>query len=121
MDTAHGTPSQPAGRLTAEPTSFVGRHHEVAEIKRLLSDTRLVTLTGTGGSGKTRLARRVAGELRRAFADGVRQVDLAEVTDPGLVEYAVVEALGIQSGATLPARRQLAEFLADRELLLVLD
>src|SRR6266567_3871730 len=97
MDSGHGIPSQPTGRLVAESTSFVGRRHAVAEVKRLVTGNRLVTVTGAGGTGKTRLAVRVAGELRRAFADGVRQVDLAEVTDGSLVEYAVVQTLAVQA------------------------
>jgi predicted ATPase/DNA-binding CsgD family transcriptional regulator len=120
MDTGHGIPSQPTGRLLAESTSFVGRRQEVAEVKRLLSGNRLVTVTGAGGTGKTRVAVRVASEQRRAFADGVRQVDLAEVTDGSLVEYAVVQTLAIPP-VDVSARRLLADHLADRELLLVLD
>ena len=76
--------SRPSARwrtrgLPAEVTSFVGRRREVADVKRLLSGSRLVTLTGVGGVGKTRLAYRVAAELRRAFPDGVWPVDLAEL------------------------------------------
>jgi len=121
MDSRHGVPRRPTGHLVAELTSFVGRQREVAQVKRLLSGNRLVTLTGAGGTGKTRVAVRVAGELRRVFADGVRQVDLAELTDGSLVGYAVAQALSVLSAAQVPTPQLLAEHLADRELLLVLD
>ena len=67
------------GNLPAELTSFVGRRHELAEVKRLLADSRLVTLTGIGGVGKTRLALRAAAELRRGFRDGAWLVQLGDV------------------------------------------
>jgi predicted ATPase/DNA-binding NarL/FixJ family response regulator len=121
MDTGHDIANRPAGRLAAESTSFVGRQSEIAEVRRLIGSSRLVTLTGAGGTGKTRLALRVAGELRQMFADGVRQVDLAELTDGSLVEYAVVRALAIPASAGVTASRLIADHLADRELLLVLD
>src|SRR5205823_1979980 len=121
MDSRHGVPRRLTGHLVAELTSFVGRQREVAQVKRLLSGNRLVTLTGAGGTGKTRVAVRVAGELRRVFADGVRQVDLAELTDGSLVGYAVAQALSVLSAAQVPTPQLLAEHLADRELLLVLD
>jgi hypothetical protein len=79
------TESMSGGNLPTELTSFVGRRKESAEVRRLLSDARLVTLTGVGGSGKTRLALRVAGELRRAFPDGVWFVDLTALRAPELV------------------------------------
>src|SRR5689334_22952898 len=83
------------GRLPAEVTTFVDRHREVAEVKRLLTKTRLVTLTGVGGTGKTRLAIRVAAELRRGYADGVWHVNLAEVVDGTVLDYAVAQALDV--------------------------
>src|SRR4051812_9445617 len=81
--------------LPAQLTSFVGRRHEVNEVRRRLSDARLVTLTGTGGVGKTRLALTVAAGVRRGFVDGVRFVDLTPLTDEALLGYAVADALGI--------------------------
>jgi predicted ATPase/DNA-binding CsgD family transcriptional regulator len=108
-----------AGNLPAELTSFVGRRRELKEAKRLLSMARLVTLTGTGGVGKTRLALRVEAGVRRAFADGVWLVELAEVRDPRLLPSTVATALGLRDSADPAAG--LAEFLADRQLLLVLD
>src|SRR5215467_317140 len=93
------------GNLPAELTSFVGRRGELAEVKRLLADSRLVTLTGIGGVGKTRLALRAAVGLRRAFRDGVWLVQLDQVRDEGLVAQAVAGALGLQdrAGYTLAA------------------
>src|SRR3954466_16115553 len=82
--------------LPAEMTSFVGRRQEMAEVKRLLSGARLVTLAGVGGVGKTRLAVRVAADLRRAFNDGVWLVELADLERPELLATVVVEALGFR-------------------------
>ena len=84
---------QGRGNLPAEVSSFVDRRRELAEAKRLLSTNRLLTLTGVGGVGKTRLALRVAGDLRRALADGVWLVELAELRDARLVVDAVAAAL----------------------------
>src|SRR5207248_165118 len=105
----HGVARRPTGHLVAEVTSVVGRQREVAQVKRLLSGNRLVTLTGAGGTGKTRVAVRVAGELRRVFADGVRQVDLAELTDGSLVGYAVAQALSFLSAAQVPTPQLFAD------------
>ena len=73
-------------------TSFIGRRREVAEIKRLVTESRLVTLTGVGGSGKSRLAMRVAEELRRSFHDGVAFVDVAALRPPDLVSVQAEDA-----------------------------
>ncbi|NKQ54217.1 LuxR family transcriptional regulator [Amycolatopsis sp. K13G38] len=107
--------------LPAELTSFVGRRNERAEIRRLLADARLVTLTGFGGVGKTRLALRVAQELRRAFTDGVWFVSLAGVNDPDWLPHAVSTALGLQGRSTRTAPGALVEYLRSRETLIVLD
>jgi non-specific serine/threonine protein kinase len=109
------------GNLPAELTSFVGRRAELAEVKRLLAGSRLVTLTGIGGVGKTRLALRAAAELRRAFRDGVWLVQLDQVRDPALVAQAVAGALGLQERAGYAPAEALADYLAGRQLLLVLD
>jgi predicted ATPase/DNA-binding CsgD family transcriptional regulator len=108
------------GVLPAESTSFVGRRSELAEMKRLLGVARLVTLTGTGGVGKTRLATRAGTELRRVFHDGVRWVQLGELQDPELLPQTVAAALGIRDEAAEPVDR-LAQFLVDKQLLLVMD
>jgi predicted ATPase/DNA-binding CsgD family transcriptional regulator len=99
----------------------VGRRHDLAEVERLLKVARLVTLTGAGGVGKSRLAVRVASRRQRAFRHGTWLVELAGVRDPRLVAHAVAEALpiGEQTGRALPAI--LADFLRDRHLLLILD
>ncbi|GAB3958897.1 LuxR family transcriptional regulator [Actinoallomurus acanthiterrae] len=110
-----------APRLPAEVTSFVGRRHEVAEVKRLLSVSRLVTLTGVGGVGKTRLASRVGAMLRRAFADGVWLVELADLNNPDLLVPAVCEALRIRDHSARPALEVLIDHLRDAQALVILD
>jgi hypothetical protein len=110
-----------AGNLPAELTSFVGRRGELAEVRRRLAGWRLVTLTGVGGVGKTRLALRAAAGLRRAFRDGVWLVQLDQLRDPVLVAQAVAGALGLQDRAGYAPAVSLAEYLAGRQLLLVLD
>ncbi len=85
-----------AGNLPHELTSFVGRRREVVEVRSLLSVSRLVTLTGIGGVGKTRLALRVAADSARAFEDGVWLVELGEVYEPGAVVDAALSALGLR-------------------------
>jgi predicted ATPase/DNA-binding CsgD family transcriptional regulator len=109
------------GNLPQELTSFVGRRHEVAEAKRVLSTSRLVTLTGVGGVGKTRLALRVAAQVRRAFGDGVWLVELGQLQDSRLVVHAVAAALGLREQSGDPPLVRLTEYLAARRLLLVLD
>ena len=109
------------GNLPAELTSFVGRRGELAEVRRLLAKSHLVTLTGVGGVGKTRLALRAAAELRRAFRDGVWLVQLDLLRDEALVAQAVTGALGLQDRAGFSPEAALADYLAGRQLLLVLD
>ncbi|MEU4220177.1 AAA family ATPase, partial [Actinoplanes sp. NPDC026623] len=109
------------GNLPAEVTSFVGRRHEMTGVRRMLSTSRLVTLTGAGGVGKTRLAQRVGREMRRAFTDGVWLVELAELRDPDLVAVTVAEALGVREESVSPDAPGLATFLAGRQALLILD
>jgi predicted ATPase/DNA-binding CsgD family transcriptional regulator len=114
-------PGRPVGNLPSPLTSFVGRRHELAEIRRRLGRSRLVTLTGAGGVGKTRLAMEVARESRRGFADGAWFADLAPVSTGAQVAQAVATALGVLDRSVRPAEEQLADHLADRELLVVLD
>jgi non-specific serine/threonine protein kinase len=109
------------GNLPVDLTSFIGRKHDVADVKRLLSVARLVTLTGVGGVGKTRLALRTAGELRRAFTDGVWLVELAQVRDAELVVHTVLEALGVHDDTGRGRTVVLTEYLRDRQLMIVLD
>ncbi|MEU8899125.1 LuxR C-terminal-related transcriptional regulator [Nocardia sp. NPDC048505] len=108
------------GNLPAEVTSFVGRGGEVAAAKALLSSTRLLTLTGPGGVGKTRLSRRVGAEVRRAFPDGVWLVEVAHVHDGELVGLSVATTLGLRDDTSAPLTG-LIEFLAGKSLLLILD
>jgi len=110
-----------AGNLPAEMTSFIGRHREVAELKRLLQTSRLVTVTGVGGAGKTRLALTVAGQVRRVFADGVWFGDLGALNDPDLVADQVGIALGLRDHSGRIPVDALGDYLADKQLLLVLD
>ena len=107
--------------LPTELTSFVGRRGEVAEVKRLLAHSRLVTLTGVGGIGKTRLALRTAAGLARAYNDGVWLVQLDQLRDEALVAQAVAGVLGLGSRTGFSPTTALAGYVADRELLLVLD
>lgn len=107
--------------LPAEPTSFVGRRLELHEAKRLLTTTRLLTLTGSGGVGKTRLAMSAAAEVARGFRDGVCFVPLAPIQDPLLVPQAIFAALGAQDRSSEWSLITLTNLLADKRLLLVLD
>ena len=109
------------GNLPAELTSFVGRRGELAEVRRLLAGSRLVTLTGVGGVGKTRLALRAAAGLRRAFRDGVWLVRLDQLREEALVAQAIAGVLGLQDRAGFSPEAALAGYLAGRQLLLVLD
>jgi len=111
----------PPTSLPAPLTSFVGREREVSELRRLLGGARLVTLTGAGGVGKTRLALAIAEELDEGFADGVAFVDLAPISHPEAVASAVARTLGIRDEGDLPLVERLANALRHREVLLVLD
>ncbi len=102
-------------------TSFVGRVREQVEVRRLLHAARLLTLTGAGGCGKTRLALAVAGEVGADYPDGVWLVELAELADPSLVPQAVAEALGLREEPGQPILVTLTTYLTPTRLLLVLD
>ncbi|ONH61603.1 hypothetical protein CcI49_05130 [Frankia sp. CcI49] len=109
-------------RLSTERTSFVGRRAERTELRELLGEFRLVTVTGVGGVGKTRLAMRVAAETRRAYPDGVCVVELARLRDPRLVAHTVAAAFGCQPrGSAEPSAVALGAYLEARDALLVLD
>src|SRR5438067_7247561 len=107
--------------LPAQLTSFVGRDEEIGEIRRLLGRTRLLTLTGPGGTGKTRLALQVAEEVLTEYGDGVFFVDLTAVSDPALVPSAIAKALGIPEVPGRSIVDAVMDHLRDRELLLVVD
>ncbi|RYE39502.1 MAG: protein kinase, partial [Hyphomicrobiales bacterium] len=109
------------GRLPLELTSFIGRRHELTKAKNLLAGSRLVTLTGIGGVGKTRLALRVASAVQRDYDDGVRLVELGELRDESSLVDAVAGAVGVRDHSAKPLRDVLVEHLAPRELLMVLD
>jgi predicted ATPase/class 3 adenylate cyclase len=109
--------------LPAELTSFVGRQQEVGAIRGLLGrpDVRLLTLSGPGGSGKTRLAAKVAGELAASFPAGVVFVGLAPVNDPALVVPTIAQVVGARGTPGQSLLESLTEYVGDRRLLLVLD
>jgi predicted ATPase/Tfp pilus assembly protein PilF len=111
----------PPNNLPHQLTSLVGREQELEEMKRLLSATRLLTLSGPGGCGKTRLALQVASELAGQFAEGVFFVALAEINDPALVPSIVAQTIGIREEPTRPVRESLKEYLQERQVLLLLD
>jgi predicted ATPase/DNA-binding CsgD family transcriptional regulator len=107
--------------IPAELNSFVGRRREVSDVRRLLGSTRLLTLTGVGGVGKTRLGLQVATKVRRQFADGAWLVELAGLQDAMLLPQAVSEAVGFVDQSARDPVEGLAGFLAQRQLLLMMD
>jgi predicted ATPase/class 3 adenylate cyclase/DNA-binding CsgD family transcriptional regulator len=109
------------GNLPVPATALVGRVHEVADIARAVRTNRLVTLTGVGGVGKTRLALEVGAELTDRFPDGVWLVELATVTDAASVADAIATAFGITPHAGASVTETIADALAGRELLMLLD
>jgi predicted ATPase/class 3 adenylate cyclase/DNA-binding CsgD family transcriptional regulator len=102
-------------------TSFVGRGAQMADLEKLLVDNRLVTLTGAGGAGKTRLAVEIAARIAAEFGDGVWYVDLAPITDPDLVLVAVARAFGLPDQPGRSTLDTLLRFVRDRQMLVVLD
>ena len=107
--------------LPSQPSTFIGRNREIAEGQRLLERSHLVTLTGPGGTGKTRLSLRIAEESAEDFADGTWFVPLAPISDPELVPSTIAHSLGLQvSGTELPLTRVL-DFVKSKRILLVLD
>ena len=109
--------------LPAQPTPLIGREHEVAAVVQLVrrEDVRLVTLTGPGGTGKTRLGLQIALELGEVFAGGVFFVSLSTINDPLLVIPTIAQALGIRDRAGQPLLARLAEMLQPKQVLLLLD
>src|SRR2546430_912190 len=107
--------------LPAQATSFVGRSGELREMGALLAQARLVTLTGAGGVGKTRLAIQAASGLLKEWGDGIWLAELAALTDPELVASAVAAAVGVEEAPDRPVLDTLVEVLHARDLLLVLD
>lgn len=109
------------GNLPLELSSFVGRPREIAEVERLLRNTRLLTLTGPGGSGKTRLALAVGSGSGDDYEDGVWLMELAPLSDPELVPQAVASVLGVREEPGTALLDSLRAHLKAREILLVLD
>ena len=120
-DESSARPRVAAAPLPAPATQLIGRERECAEVAAALAASRLVTLTGVGGTGKTRLALQVASNLAGHFADGVAFIDLAPVRDPALLATTVARALGLAPVSAEAAEAHLAEALQDCELLLVVD
>jgi predicted ATPase/class 3 adenylate cyclase/DNA-binding NarL/FixJ family response regulator len=108
-------------RLPAQLTSFVGRDVELTQLAELLAQNRVVTLTGAGGVGKTRLAVQVAAAMAGEFSDGVWYVDLAPITDPELVPLTVARVLGLPDQPGRSTMDSLLRFVRDRQMLVVLD
>ena len=120
VDAVIARPPSARGNLPAQFTSFVGRERELGALLDLVKSNRLVTITGSGGTGKTRLALRVADELQQDFQQGAWFCDLAPVADPDLVVDAVAEALGMKRPTT-DLLQSLRQQLRDQTVLLVLD
>jgi predicted ATPase/class 3 adenylate cyclase/DNA-binding CsgD family transcriptional regulator len=110
-----------AANLPVQLTSFVGHDAELTQLRELLAQNRVVTLTGAGGVGKTRLAIQVAAQLAGEFGDGVWYVDLAPITDPELVAVTVARALGLPDQPGRSTMDTLLRFVRDRQMLVVLD
>ncbi|MEV3932827.1 AAA family ATPase [Streptomyces sp. NPDC049944] len=109
------------GNLPAELNDFVGRDEELAAFRSLLGKSRLVTVAGVAGVGKTRFATRVAALMEKRYCDGVWLAELSVVHDPELLEHAIVDALGLTDHTGRPPRAVLVEHCAERRLLLVID
>jgi hypothetical protein len=107
--------------LPQQATSFIGREQALAELQRLLARTRLLTVTGSGGCGKTRLCLQIAADSLERFADGVWMVELAPLSDPDRVPQAVAMVLGLKQESGTTIIQTLTEYLRDKRLLLLLD
>lgn len=114
-------PAEVRHNLPLQLTSFVGRDVELEDLRRAVHRSRMLTLTGAGGTGKTRLAVRIAGELVRGFRHGAWFVDLAGVRDAEGVAIAAADVLGVRKARGRPAQASIAAWLARKQLLLVLD
>src|SRR5438876_1041116 len=113
--------------LPFQLTSFIGREQEISEVSALLSTSRLVTLTGAGGCGKTRLALQVSREIAQdlasepLYSDGIWFIEFAALSDDALVPNRVAAVLGVQAQAGQPMTAVLIEYLRTKHLLLLLD
>ena len=113
--------SRPRVNLPIQASSFVGRERELDELKDMLAESRLLTLTGPGGCGKTRLALQAATHLAEDFDDGVGFVELASLSRPEVIAESVARAVDVRWGAGLSPAEALLDHLAPREMLLLLD
>jgi predicted ATPase len=116
-----GSSSRVPNNLPAQLTSFVGRRDEMEEVGRLLGTARLVTLTGAGGCGKSRLSFQVARNLLESYPDGAWLVELAPLSDPGLVPQRVAAVLGVREESGRPPVETLRDWIGSRALLVLLD
>ena len=116
-----GSRVRPSGNLPAALGSFIGREREIAEVKQLLSSNRLVTLTGAGGSGKTRLALKVAQELSGEFENGVWLAELSSLSESALVPQTIASTLNIGEQPGRLLMDSLVDYLSQRQSLLVMD
>jgi hypothetical protein len=107
--------------LPIQLTSFIGRENEIAEVKQELEAHRLVTLTGSGGTGKTRLSLQVAADLLEKFDHGIWFVELAPLTDPELIPQTILSTIGIQEQPGKIPLEVLKEYLREKQMLVVLD
>lgn len=110
-----------ANNLPVQLTSFIGREREMAEVKRLLGNTRLLTLTGMGGTGKTRLSLQAAAEVLDSYPDGVWLVEFATIVEGAVVPETVAAVFNLRQEADRPLTSTLTQYLKDRNLLLILD
>ena len=117
----HSSPAAPRSNLPASTTSFIGREKEQAEIRSLVEENRLVTLSGAGGIGKTRLSLETSYELLQAFPDGVWFIELAPLSDPALLSQVMVNTLGLLDQANRSPQAILTDFLQGKHSLLILD
>ena len=127
--TVDGLPSEfpslrgvvPVSHLPAQTTAFVGREQELQLGENLLDETRLLTLTGPGGTGKTRLSVELGHRVESNFEDGTHFISLASITDAGLLPSAILEGLGLNTAPSVDPADHLSEYLMDKQLLLILD
>lgn len=115
------SPERPRHNLPRQLSNFVGRERELAEVRQLLGTSPLVTLTGAGGSGKSRLALEAVRDAETVFADGLWLVELAPLSDPALAPSVVASTLGLVAEDGKPILASLLKYLSERQLLLLLD
>ena len=120
-DPTHKNLKPPRNNLPVEMTSFIGREKEIAEVRQALDVHRLVTLTGSGGTGKTRLSLKVAADLLAHFHDGVWFIELAPLTDGDLIPSTIISVLDLYSDKDRTTLQILCDYLREKRTLLILD